>query len=271
MRRLWFFLLPSLGIAGTPAVPAGDPHDLVSQAVAAESENRKRAANYLFREAIYYRESDPQGAMALRLWSTYEVTFLQGEPFHRLVALDGRPLAPEKAAEEQKRMEQVAAYRRKTPIEQRRKKQSAAEGRRFRIDSRLVDEWHEASLVGEDIIDGRRAWILETRPRHDAPRPKSRAEWTLAQQCKYWVDEETLHPIRLETVQLYDWEGVPKASVTETRWTRVDDVWLVSRITTDNSIQRGKSQVRTETDQQYSNYHKFGSETIITYETFGPQ
>ena len=262
IRICCLLLLPVLGWASDP-----DAAELLRRAVDAERDNRHRAGNYLFREMIYYREGVPGGKLSLRRSSTYEVTFVEGEPFHMLVAVDGEPLSPEMERDEQKRLEQVAEYRRKTPIEQRRKKVISAEGRRFRIDLRLIGECHDARYAGEDTVMGRKAWVIETEPKAGTRKPKNRAEWALSQKCRYWIDQETLHPLKLISTQLYDWDDVKKDAQTESTWLRVDDVWLVASIQSTSMPQNHKPPVVLETDQRYSNYRKFSSSSAITYET----
>lgn len=254
-------LIPVLGQASGPDAAA-----LLRRAVDAERDNRHKAGNYLFREVIFYREGLPGKAMNLRRSAAYEVTFLEGEPFHRLVELDGAPLSPEMERNEQKRMEEVAEYRRKVPLEKRRKKVIAAEGRRFRIDLRLIGEYHEAHFAGEDTVLGRKAWIIETEPKPGTHKPRNRAEWALSQKCRYWIDQETMHPLKLVSTQLYDWDDVSQGTVTESTWLRVDDVWLVATIKTRGEEQRGKLALARETDQRYSNYRKFSTTSAITYE-----
>lgn len=261
IRILALLSIPVLVRASDP-----DAADLLRRAVQAERDNRSRAGNYLFREVIYYREGAGEAPLTLRRATVYEVTFVEGEPFHRLVELDGEPLTTEMEREEQRRLEEVIAYRRRVPLEQRRKKVIAAEGRRYRIDLRMIGEFHDATYAGEETIFGRKAWIIETEPKAGTPKPKNRAQWALSQRCRYWIDQQTLHPLKLISSQLYDWDGINKDTVTESSWQMVDDVWLVAGIRTRSQVRHDRAPSVQETDQRYSDYRKFSSSSAITYE-----
>jgi hypothetical protein len=249
--------------AGADALP--DPADLLGRSIAAERVNRDRAYSFVWQEQIIHLLYQPAGRLAQRDAATYEVLFLEGESFHRMVARNGRPLSPEEDAAERVRMEQVAEFRRKTPIDERRKRWIAAEGHRLTFTYRLLAEHHRLAVLGEETVNNRKAWVLEATP-HNAPKPRNRKEWAFVLQSKIWIDQQTLHPVRMEHIQTKDWDNIPAGSVTGIWFTPVDDVWLVSRILArQESLRDGVSQVR-ETEQSYSNYRKFAADSIIRFQ-----
>jgi hypothetical protein len=190
---------------------------------------------------------------------------VEGESFHRLVARDGRPLSPEEDAAERVRMGQVTDFRRKTPIEERRKRWIAAEGRRLTFTYHLLAEHHRLAILGEETVDNRKTWVLEATPKN-APKPRNRKEWAFVLQSRIWIDQRSLHPVRMEHIQTKDWDNIPAGSVTAIWFTPVDEVWLVSRILARQETQREDlSQVR-ETEQTYSNYRKFAADSVIRFQ-----
>jgi hypothetical protein len=251
------------GVAGASAIP--DPVDLLKRSIAAERVNRDRAYSFVWQEQIVHLLYQPAGRLAQRDSATYEVLFLEGESFHRLVARDGQPLAPTEEQAERVRMEQVADFRRKTPIEERRKRWIAAEGRRLTFTYRLLAEHHRLAVLGEETVNNRKTWVLEATP-DNAPKPRNRKEWAFVLQSRIWIDQQTLLPVRMEHTQTRDWDNIPAGSVTQIWFTPVDDVWLVSRILArQETLREGLGQIR-ETEQTYSNYRKFAADSIIRFQ-----
>ncbi len=68
---------------------------------AAESANRTQAARFVYNEDIRYKETLPDGSPWGTNWVTYEVTFVAGEPYNRMVAIRGEPLSAEDADDEE--------------------------------------------------------------------------------------------------------------------------------------------------------------------------
>jgi hypothetical protein len=261
--RTAIFFLTVAGVLA--AEPPPDPADLLRRSIAAERVNRDRAFNYVWQEQIVHLQFDtPQGPPA-RNSSTYEVIYLEGESYHRLIARNGRPLAADEDAAERRRMEEVAEFRRNTPIEERRKRFITAEGRRLTFTYRLLTEHHALKIIGEETVKERKAWILEATPQH-APKPRNRKEWAFVLQSRIWIDQQTLLPLRMQHTQTKDWDNIPAGSVTEVWFSAIDDVWLVSRILArQETLRDGVAQVR-QTEQTYSNYHKFAADSIIRFQ-----
>jgi len=241
-----------------------DPTTLLHESIQAEKENRKRSFNYVWREEIMHAVYSPPGELVQRDSATYEVLFVEGETYHRLVARNGKPLDSEETALEQKKLEEVAAFRRKTPIEERRRRFITAEGRRLTFTYRLLAEHHKVQLLGEEVFDGRPAWIIEAEP-HDAPKPHNRKEWAYVLRCKLWIDQSTLLPLRMEYTQVKDWDNIPAGSVTEVYFTPVDDVWLAGKIVARQEVTKGNRVEINETKQVYSQFHKFAADSIIRW------
>jgi len=257
-------ILPLLAVLLSQVAVPPEPLDLLRKSIAAERENRRRSFNYVWREEIIHNLYSPPGELLQRDSSTYEVLFVEGETYHRLVARNGQPLESEEIAKEQQKLEAVADFRRKTPVDERRRRWIAAEGRRLTFTYRLLAEHHKVVLVGEGTIGGRSAWILEAEP-HGAPKPRTRKEWAFVLRCKLWIDQSSLLPLRMEYTQVRDWDNIPAGSVTEVSFTPVDEVWLASRIVARQQLSRGNRLEISETQQVYSQFHKFSADSVIRW------
>jgi len=244
---------------------APDARTLISRMAAAEKENRKKAAFFVYREDIRSTETLPDGHMVREIKATYEVSILEGEPYHRRISFSGRPLSPEDEAAEEKNYREVENYRRNTPIEERRKRFFAAEESRFKIDSALVVEHHDATLLGEETIGGRRCWIVETKPRKGTPKPKRRSQWSLSQRIRFWIDQESYFPIRVVAEQLYDFDNARKGTLTEYTQRYEDGVWLLHRIDSQGKVKENGQTIAYRTEQDYSDYRRFSASSTLMF------
>jgi hypothetical protein len=87
-------------LASATAVPGQtEVREIIRRAVAVDDCNWKVARNYTFSERVNLRSLDSQGRVKSQEVSIREVMLLDGSPYSRLVARDGRPLP---AAEERK-------------------------------------------------------------------------------------------------------------------------------------------------------------------------
>lgn len=237
----------------------------------AEQTNRHLAARFVYHEEIRYVETRNDGRARVERRTGYEVTILEGEPYHRLVSVDGEPLSEAEQKAEEKRYREVERYRRKTPMEERRRRYFAAEEQRYRFDAALVARYHELTLASEETVAGRRCWIVETRPKSGAPKPMRRSQWSLAQAFRYAIDQETLFPVRIEARQLFAFDGWDAGSQTTYENTQMDGVWLTARVTSDGHGRRGGVKARFRTEQIYSDYQRFQSESVIVFEDQEPR
>ncbi len=248
-----------------PCVAQTDPGALVHQMADAEKQNRRESAYFVYREDIRGSVANSDQLARQTNWVTYEVTFLEGESYHRVVARNGTPLTPEEQEAEDNRFQQVSQYRRDTPVEERRRRHFAAEENRYRIDTDIVVRHHNATLVGTDTIRGRDVWLISTQPRQGAPKPKRRSEWSLCQKFSYWIDQKTYLPLRIEAEQLYDFDGTKKGTVSRVETVEVEGILLPERITSTTRRKPSRGQTAQITDQSYSAYKRFRTETVLLF------
>lgn len=232
----------------------------------AERANRRDAARFVYREEIRFRQMLADGTTRRDSRVTYEVSMLEGEPYHRRVAVNGEPLAAELAELEERRMREVEAFRRVTPYDERRRAHFAAEEERFKIDSRLVLEHHELRLLGETVVEGRKAWLVEAVPRRGTPKPKRRSEWSLSQKIRYTIDQETAFPMHVEAEQLFDVDVAMKGSLTILDYHQVEGVWLIYTIESRGTRKTGRQKLTVVTEQTYSAYKRFSADSVLIFE-----
>ena len=170
---------------------------------------------------------------------TFEVVMIDGSDYHLLLAVDDRPLPPDRRRAELLKFQK----------EVERRKNESPSARRARIDAwkKKRDENGELlldfptaltfQLMGEETRSGHPAYVLAANPKPGIV-PSTRAAKVLAgMQGKAWVEKDTLHPMLVECtvvtpVPVYG----PLASVLpgteiEIRMTPVSDsTWLIDEV-----------------------------------------
>ena len=94
--------LAPLGFAALPAPPHIDPLEIINRSIAANEADWRAEANY------DHCEHDDDGGSV----KTYDVTMIEGTPYERLVAIDGRALAVDARHDEQRKIARAMAERR---------------------------------------------------------------------------------------------------------------------------------------------------------------
>jgi hypothetical protein len=225
---------------------AQDAEELLARSVEAERSNKQRMARYLFREDVRQRYYDARDKLTGDHSLTYEVLIIEGRPYHRRIAIDGAPLSPEDDAKEQERMERVATERRRDP-----NVQTASERKRRVVPYDQLGRLYRVKLAGDETAGGRSCYVLEAEARRGA-KPRTRDEARLLRsKVRVWVDRETLHRVRM---------ALTGSEETTFEFAQHDgDIWLISRIV--SRTKQGKATL--ETEQVYSNYRRFSSESSI--------
>jgi hypothetical protein len=238
---------------------------IFEKVLAAHRDNRANSRYFVYREDVRYREEGRRDA-ALPRESTYEVTFVEGEPYHRWVAQNGEPLPAAQAATEERRLREVEEYRAKTPIEERRRRYFEAEENRFRFDLDLVMRHHELVLAGEEDLDGARVWVIDTRPKKGAPRPRLKSEWSLSQAYRLWIDQASYLPRQIRGSQLFDFLSTRKGAVTTFHYHPVEGVMLTDFIRSEAPRSNTGRRVVAVTEQRYSEYRRFQASSSLVFE-----
>lgn len=233
---------------------------LLRQSIEAEDANRDRASAYLYTEDIKHRvvvgERTVESAS-----QRYEVIFLAGQPYFRLVGRQGVPLDGDEEAAEIRRMETVA--------EERHAGQgsalSRAERPRISLVYGILPDSHEIHFLGEEQMDGRATWVVEATPKRRSGGGGLQEKETRVLRVKVWIDQETKLRVRQDGEATKRAGRLDKGAVLSYRFApQADGVWLVRQILfrTRAGGKRGSERYR-ETEQSYSNYHKFRADSVV--------
>lgn len=224
--------------------------------------NRGQAEKFLFQED-FERYKLGASTRTNYLHRTYEVSFLEGENYYKLIAENGEPLPIDATMEEQDRFLKAEQYRKRTPLAERRKKAAKEERNRLRFDLETLPQTHKATVAGRGTIGGREVVVLDVSPAGKPRKPKNRNQWARILAGRIWLDKVTGFPVRAEMRQLVEWDMQAAGNRTAFEWVLMDGAWLISSIRNTEPAVDGEVMV---TEQRYSSYSRFQADIKLTFQ-----
>lgn len=217
-------------------------------------------------------DADPQFAYteqdldAKGIRKTYDVTYVLGSPYDRLIAINGKALSEPQKAQQQREYDEMLSQRKSESPEKRAQRIGKFQAERRRNHA-MLDELTKAfdfHLQGEHKIDGYSVYLLNATPRRGYKPPNRDTQVLTGMEGRLWIEEKTfqwvkveahvIHPVSIEGFLAQVQPGtrfeVEKAPVE-------DDIWLVRHYS-----MRASAKVffvvphHTEEDDTYSNYHR---------------
>jgi len=181
-------VLAMTALAAEPAGPL-DASAIIARSIAANE------ADWLA-DPLYDRcERDDDGAGV----QTYDVTMIQGWPYERLVAVDDRPLSPQRTRDEERKQQDETARRNAQAASGGVVSNSSYHRRHARLHA-IFQEFSKAfnfALDGQRQMSGRLAYHVTATPRPGYAPPTRDAKALTAMNADFWVDVETYHWIKL--------------------------------------------------------------------------
>lgn len=193
--------LPAESNAVSPAVSPSSPlnvTELVRQAVANHIARDLQAKNYACLERQKITAIDASGRANGQVMETFEIIWLEGAPYRRRIQRNGQPLPAEEEKLEEAKMERELLKRRGGGMaEGRPGKARSALGHvylrsaQLHIPLRLLPDEFSLELAGEEILEGRRTFIVEATPKHGYKPSKDEDEKNaLNFQIRIWIDQQ---------------------------------------------------------------------------------
>ncbi len=272
MRAL--LLLLAAAFAGAPSDPAQDPAlEIVRRSAVLDNNNFERAHNYTFLERVQETELDAQNRKKSTESHTFDVTFLFGVPYHRLIAKNDQPLPAAEEKKQEAKLTKLFAARQKESEAQRKKRLDEYLKRRERNHAflREVLDAFDFRLLGEESVQGRPAYVIEATPK-PAYRPRTpEAKVFPRLHGKLWVDKVEFQWLKGEaeatdTISFGLFLArLGKGSRLQFEQTKVnDEVWLPRRIYYEGSMRLVLvKKLQGQGEITYSDYKKFQSDAEI--------
>jgi hypothetical protein len=241
--------------APTAAVDFEDANSLLRIAVPRTLQNRRVSMAYTYQINYRNRNFTEAGKLLTDYSAKYDVIFVGGLPYRRLTEENRRPLSAQQAGEEDRRYEEAFAERSRMSIDQKRDYLK----RPWNVDFPLpqLTDLFTNRVVGEQVVDGRPAVIVESIPRADAQPGDEEERRALHKQVKLWIDREDLIVSRIEATLVADDASMLKGTRARIDFTRKDGVYLPSESDVQFTAMSGSRVVKGETQEENQDFHRF--------------
>jgi hypothetical protein len=236
-----------------------DPKEIVSQSIRNyQSDWRAARANWAWTQTDVTQSDETKVDVA-------EVTPLAGTPYERLVVKNGHPLASAEQRKEERKYEKALRQREsETPSEREERIHKYENQRAFAKD---IPEAYNFKLLGEEVVDGRPAWVIAMTPRPEFTPSEPHSSMLGHIEGKLWIDKEDLQWAKAEA-HVVDTIGIgwilarigPGTRFTVEQ-TRVENgLWMPRRITIAGAAHVLMVVSKSITEEiTYAGYRKDGS------------
>jgi hypothetical protein len=180
-----------IGLATLASAQENAAETIIQRSVEADAADWKAAPEY----DHFERDQQPNGGT-----KTYEERMIMGSPYERLVEVNGKPLSPDRQAEEQSKLEAEISRRQNESQQDRAQRITRYEKDRKR-NRLLMEQLAKAMdfvLVGEQKLEGRDVYVLKATPRPGYKPPNLETQMLRGMQGKLWIDKETFQWGRLK-------------------------------------------------------------------------
>jgi len=268
MRILLFTACCALSLAA-----ADDPKEIIRRALQRNAHNDEISRQYTYLQRNDIRTLDGAGNLKHRDLQTFDITLLEGSPYHRLTARDDKPLPPQEETRQREQLKKSIEQRRSETPAQRQQRIADWERKRNRERENLreVPDAFNFRLAGEEQIDGVPVWVIEGTPRAGF-KPKSReAAYFPKIKDRIWVAKSDYTPVKiaietLDTISIGAFlVRLAKGGRIGVEFSRVnDEVWLPKHVSVIASARlflvKG---FHLDADFTFSGYKKFSAESRI--------
>jgi hypothetical protein len=212
-------------------VSAPDVREIVRRSIAATERSWEARDHYLYTEHDQDRRLEPDGRVKSEDVDVSKIIFVDEAPFEQLVERNGRPPSAE---EQKKQAERLDKLKRETRQERVARLREQQENRSF---IREVPDGFDFQLIGEEVVNGRPAYVLRATPRASYRAHGKYGKMMSRVQGKLWVDKQDFGWSKVdgEVTQPFSMglflARVLRGSHITMEETRVDDgIWMPTRI-----------------------------------------
>lgn len=259
MMDLAILLFAAAAIAVQP-----DAKEIVRKSVAVNDADFQAIPKYTHRETDVQTKLDSSGQQTSVSKKTIEVLMIEGSPYEKLLAVNGKPLSAEDQRKEEEKLQKEIAKRRSESASARSARIAKYQKSR-RSDHLMMQQMVFAfnfKFVGEDMVNGRPAYVLDAEPRPDYRPLNQEAKVLTGMKGRLWVDKTGYHwmKVKAEVIKPVNYAlfiaKVGPGTSFEFEQTPVNaNLWLPSRFEQDvNAKILGIKSIRTREQETYTNY-----------------
>jgi hypothetical protein len=244
-----------------------DAREIVRKSVELDQSNWQRMKDYTWIARQTDRLLDSKGRVKSQKIEEWETVVIYGEPHHRLLERNGKPLSAEEQSKEREKLDQAVAKREhETPAQRaRREADFEHEREKDREFLREVPDLFDFKLLGDEKIDGHDVWVISATPKPGAQPKRGDAKPLLKVQAKVWIDKAEYQWVRLEaettgtiSFGLFIARLAPGAKLLFEQTRVNDEVWLPRHEVVQGAARLGLvKKLVGEEETTWENYRKF--------------
>ena len=251
-------LLPWLCL---PAADMPSPGGLISCALELDKKLTAVQAQYTYTEEVRNSQVSKDGKVGTASVKTFDVVSLEGEPYRKLISLNGKPLS----TSQQRKVDEDFQ---KTQAERRAARHSPFHVERKAYIGGLPDliEYFDNRVTGAETVRGRPTWVMESGPKSGvSPTGKQQAE-ILSWRHKSWFDQEDGTRVQWQDTVVQPVNGFQPGSEMLFEMDRgPQGPWLRSKTTSHLEVNFNRfMNARVLTVQTFTNYKKFEVNSTLT-------
>jgi hypothetical protein len=259
----YFFLF----LAAPLALFAQDPRDIVRKSVELDQSNWQHMKDYTWIARQTDRILDSSGQIKSQKTEQWETVVIYGEPHHRVLERNGKPLLPEDQRKEQEKLDRAVAKgeHESSSARVRREADFEKEREKDREFLREIPDLFDFKLLGDEKIDGHDVWVISATPKPEAKPKSGDAKPLLKIQANVWIDKAEYQWVRLEadttatiSFGLFIARLAPGAHLEFEQMRVNDETWLPKRELVRGAARLGLvKKLAGEEETTWNNYHKF--------------
>jgi hypothetical protein len=246
-----------VAVLATASCAQNDVETIIQRSVEANAVDWKAAPDYDYVE----RDRQPGGGT-----KTYEELMILGSPYERLIAVNGKPLSPEKQAQEQQKLEATVVERQKESPQGRRQRIAKYEKER-EGDDLMMEQLTKAldfKLVGQQRLGAQDVYVLKATPRPGYKPPDAEAKVLTGMEGKLWIDKQTFQWVKVEATVIrpvsiggFLAEVEPGTHFELEKMPLADSIWLPKHF-----AMKSRAKIlflftrKSQADEVYYGYHK---------------
>jgi hypothetical protein len=189
----------------------------------------------------------------------YDVFFIEGIPYRRVIGVNHQPLSPESIAAESKRYDSAVAYVHTMSEEQKR--EMVKSNNAFLIDPSQLTTQYDCKITGHEKVQKRPATVVQCKLRADLPAPTGDAPAPTIKDVKLWIDDQQPFFVRTRAV-LNHIDKERKLNTLTIQWSLIDGVWHQTSAEVDWVATVGPS-TRGKSTDTFSDFKKFRTEATV--------
>ena len=177
-----------------------DARAIVAKALDKDERNNQLRQDYMYLQTQTENELDAANKSKSTSSKQFEVRYIYGSQYKKLVKKDGIALtAKEQLLENQKLDKFAGKHARMTPAEQARTvKDEEDKRRKGREYIKDVPNAFDFSVVGEQTIEGKLAWVISAEPKHDYKPLNFQSKMLRHLRGKMWIEKASFQIMKID-------------------------------------------------------------------------